>query len=90
MARIFNIYFTYQEVMHTAVISVRETGFFTEYTLMNFEEALLDQLPGTKIIKRSSSPFIFLNANPAHSSDLIDTILKAVAEHVEVVSEVKR
>ncbi|MGE5518755.1 MAG: hypothetical protein ACM3VS_02430 [Candidatus Dadabacteria bacterium] len=85
MARIFNIYFTFEEVTHTAVVSVRKTAFLTEYTLVNFDESLLQLLPGTKIIKRSHENFIFLDANPSHSSALMDTILRAVAEHLEVV-----
>jgi hypothetical protein len=82
MARIFNIYFSHDDKMHSAVVSVRQTPFFTEYTLNNFNDELLDLLPGNKIISKGPEHFIFQNALPEHSSLLMDAIIKAVAEHL--------
>ena len=82
MARIFNIYFTYNDVMHNAIISVRSTPFFTEFTLNNFNEELLELLPGNKILSKGPDHFIFQNASSENSSDLMNAIIKAVAEHL--------
>lgn len=82
MARIFNIYFTYNDSIHTAVVSVRKTAFFTEYTLNNFNEQLLEFLPGNKILSKSSGHFVFQNASAEHSTALMNAIIKAVSEHL--------
>mgnify|MGYP001413824318 CR=1 FL=1 len=82
MARIFNIYFTHGDVVRSAVVSVRQTPFFTEYTLNNFDEELEGLLPGNKIISKGPDHFIFQNAGPSDSSELMQSIIKAVAEHL--------
>ena len=82
MARIFNIYFSYEDRMYHAVVSVRTTPFFTEYTLNNFNEELLEMLPGNKILSRSPGHYVFQNASPNHSSELMNAIIKAVKEHL--------
>jgi 2-keto-3-deoxy-galactonokinase len=83
MARIFNIYFSYNNEMHNAVVSVRTTPFFTEYSLSSFNEELLGLLPGTKIISKSRDSFIFQNATPDNSNELMEEIIRAVAEHLQ-------
>jgi hypothetical protein len=82
MARIFNIYFNYNQQMHNAVVSVRTTPFFTEYTLIDFNEQLLELLPGNKIVSRGPNHFIFKNASDENSSALMQAIIKAVTEHL--------
>ena len=82
MARIFNIYFLHENLQHSAIVSVRNTPFFTEYTLNNFNEDLLRYLPGNKIISRSPEHFIFQNATDEHSTELMGAIIKAVTEHL--------
>ena len=81
MAQIFNIYFTYDDVPHSAMVSVRKTHFFLEYTLHNLTDDLLQQLPGNRIISRSVNDFIFQHASPEHQTDLMVTLLKVVSEH---------
>ena len=83
MARIFNIYFTHDDQMHNAVVSVRNTPFFTEYTLTNFSEDLLKLLPGNKILSKAPDHFIFQNASDENSSKLMKEIIRAVAEHLQ-------
>ena len=83
MARIFNIYFPHEDFVHSAMVSVRKTPFFTEYTLTNFNEELLSHLPGNKIISRGPEHFIFQNATEEHSSALMMAIIKAVSEHLQ-------
>jgi hypothetical protein len=82
MARIFNIYFPHENLVHIAVVSVRSTPFFTEYTLTNFNEELLLFLPGNKIISREPDHFVFQNASKEHSLELMTAIIKAVSEHL--------
>ena len=82
MARIFNIYFPHENLVRSAIVSVRNTPFFTEYTLTNFDEELLSFLPGNKIISRGPGDFIFQNASEEHSTDLMMAIIKAVTEHL--------
>jgi hypothetical protein len=84
MARIFNIYFTYNGMMHNAIVSVRTTPFFTEYSLNNFNEDLLALLPGNKILSKSPDHFIFQNASSEHSPALMNAIIQAVAEHLHI------
>jgi hypothetical protein len=66
--------------MHNAMVSVRTTPFFTEYTL-NFEEELMEILPGNKIISTSSDHFTFQHASSGESSPLMQEIIKAVSQH---------
>lgn len=82
MARIFNIYFFYEGMMHNAIVSMRTTPFFTEYTLTNFNEQLLELLPGNKILSQSPGHFVFQNASSGNSAVLMDAIIKAVSEHM--------
>ena len=83
MARIFNIYFTHDDRMHNAVVSVRNTPFFTEFTLNNFSEDLLELLPGNKILSKGPDHFIFQNASAENSSKLMKEIIRAVSEHLQ-------
>jgi hypothetical protein len=82
MARIFNIYFAFEGMMYNAVVSVRSTAFFTEYTLNNFDEELLALLPGNKILSQASGHFVFQNATNENSVPLMNAIIKAVSEHM--------
>ena len=82
MARIFNIYFTYDDRMHNAIVSVRNTPFFTEFTLNNFSEDLVELLPGNKILSQAPDHFIFQNASSENSSKLMNEIIRAVSEHL--------
>ena len=82
MARIFNIYFLHDDLVHSAIVSVRNTPFFTEYTLSNFNEELLKFLPGNKIISKNPEHFMFQDATEQHSSQLMAAIIKAVTEHL--------
>lgn len=61
------------------MVSVRNTPFFTEYTL-NFDEELMQQLPGNKIISASSGHFVFQHASSLESTPLMKEIIKAVSQ----------
>ncbi len=83
MARVFNIYFSYKNTMRNAIVMVRKTPFFTEYTL-NFDEEVLQVLPGNKIISTSADHFIFQHATGNESSPLMKEILTAVSQHSHI------
>jgi hypothetical protein len=82
MARIFNIYFNYDNVTYHAVVSVHSTALYTEYSINNINEDLLATLPGNKIISLSPEHFVFQNAQRHHSIMLMDAIIVAVKDHV--------
>jgi len=82
MARIFSIYFSYNDTMHNAMVSVRTTPFFTEYTL-NFDNALMGQLPGNKIISTDTGQFIFQHTAAQDATPLMKEIIRAVSEHLQ-------
>jgi hypothetical protein len=83
MARVFNIYFSFNNAMRNAIVTVRTTPFFTEYTL-NFDEELLQELPGNKIISTSANHFIFQHASSNELSPLMKEILAAVSQHIHI------
>jgi len=68
--------------MYNAVVSVRTTPFHTEYTLNNFDDELLDLLPGNKILSHSPGHFVFQNASSDSPTLLMTSIIKAVSEHM--------
>jgi hypothetical protein len=86
MARLFTINFTYNDVPFTTIVTVQTTPFYMEYTLANLDSELLLLLPGNKIISPSSKNFLFPNASPEHSTELMNSIIKAVAQHMEAVN----
>jgi len=86
MARIFTINFTYESVSHTAMIAVRQTPFFMEYTISMLPEEIMHQLPGNRIISTGLQQLIFANATLDESSDLMNEILRAVADHLQTTT----
>ncbi len=84
MARIFNIYFEYEGMAYNAMVSVRVTPFFTEYTISAGEE-LMQLLPGNKIASKGPDHFVFLNADNAVRTKLMDSIIQALSRHLQAV-----
>jgi hypothetical protein len=82
MARIFNIYFSHNGIMHNAIVSVHTAPLFTEYTLVHFDEDLLELLPGNKILFTPDDGFFFQSAGPGNSHELMKEIIRAVEEHL--------
>jgi hypothetical protein len=68
--------------MYNAMVSVRTTAFFTEYTL-NFDDELMELLPGNKIISTSPEHFIFQHASSSELSPLMKEIIRAVSQHAQ-------
>ena len=88
MARIFNIYFSYDDVTHNAVVSVRTTPFFTEYVLGNLDTDLTMLLPSNKIISQVPGQLFFQNITPLHSIDLMNVIIKSIAKHLHANNDI--
>jgi hypothetical protein len=88
MARIFNIYFIYDEVTHSAVVSVRTTPFFTEYTLGNLDTDLVLLLPSNKIISQAPDRLFFQNMTQVHSQNLMDVIIKSITKHLHANNDI--
>ena len=82
MARIFNIYFEYEGMAYNAMVSVRPTPFFTEYTISAGEE-VMHLLPGNKIASKSPDHFVFLNADNAVRTKLMESIIQALSRHLQ-------
>jgi hypothetical protein len=86
MARIFTISFTHNDTSFHTMVAVKTTPFYIEYTLADLDEELALLLPGNKIISPSFRSFIFPNAQPHHSGELMGAIIKAVRIHLQAVN----
>ena len=85
MARIFSVGFMHKGVAHNAMISVRTSPFFTEYSIHIFDELLTALLPNNKVISTSENSFAFSDSTLENDPQLMDDILKAIAEHVHSI-----
>jgi len=82
MARIFSIQFYYKELLHNAMISVRETPFFTEYKVSLLNDAFKNELSSDKIISTAQGHFAFANVLLQNYSGLMKEIIKAISYHI--------
>lgn len=82
MARIFSIHFTHEGVQHNAMVSMRNTPFFTEYTVNMLDYSIADQLPNNKIISTSKESFIFSDSTQENSPVLMHAILQAMTAYL--------
>ena len=87
MARIFNIYFSFDGESHSSIVSVRATPFFTEYTLA-LDAHLLNQLPSNKIIATLDGDTHFQLKSSHCNERLMKAILQAVTHHLDVSQNV--
>lgn len=83
MARIFSIQFDYEGILHSAMVTVRTTPFFTEYSINMLDDELMQQLPGNKIVSTATNQLAFMNTSPKEVSPLMECILTAVANHLQ-------
>jgi hypothetical protein len=82
MARIFNIYFTYNGTVLNGMVSVRTTPFYREYTL-SFSDEVMELLPCNKIISTTPNQYQFLHSSNASATPLMQEVIRAVAEHLQ-------
>lgn len=87
MARVFTINFVFNEKQYHTLVTVKTTPFYLEYTLANLDAELVQQLPGSKIISPSANQFLFANFTPLHSTTLMNAIIRAVSQHLQLVTD---
>ena len=85
MARIFSISFPYGGMEHNAMVTVRTTPFFTEYTINVFDDELAELLPNNKVISTSPTSFTFSDSTSENAPQLMTGIIKAIAGHVHTL-----
>jgi len=83
MARIFSIHFQYKGLPQSAMVSVRNTPFYTEYTISMLPDEVISALPGNKLISTGQNHLIFANATLDESTELMRDIIKAVEDHLQ-------
>lgn len=82
MARIFSIEFTYEGITHNAMVSVRPTPFFTEYSISMLQDDIQRQLPGNTIISTGPNQFRFQDQKGKECTELMEEIIRAVSHHL--------
>jgi hypothetical protein len=83
MARIFTINFFYKTELESAIISVRTTPFFTEYTINPMDEEIMEKLPLKKIISSAPGQFSFVDFTKEQFTPLMKNIIEAIAQHLQ-------
>lgn len=86
MARIFSIQFYYGGEAYNAMVSVRTTPFFTEYSINMLDENIADLLPNNKIVSTAKDHFVFSDSARQNEPALMKEIIKAVAGHMQTIS----
>jgi hypothetical protein len=83
MARIFSMFFEFEnETFHT-VVTVHTTPFFTEFRINIPNDRLRALLPGNKIISTSPFHYEFQHANKENSLPLMNEIIRVVSQHMQ-------
>jgi hypothetical protein len=82
MARIFTIDFSFENALHHAIVSVRETPFYTEYKITLQSPQLNELLLSDKIISPQPHTFVFANVAAQEYNQLMTQVLVAVSEHI--------
>jgi hypothetical protein len=85
MARIFSIHFMHEGVVHNAMVSVRTTPFFSEFTITMLDEEIAGLLPNNKILSATKNHFVFSDSSSENSPQLMNAIIGAVAEHMQTM-----
>lgn len=86
MARIFSIQFDYEGIARAAMVTVRSTPFFTEYSINMLDDELMQQLPGNKIVSTAPNHLAFINTSAREATPLMECILNAVANHLQTTA----
>ena len=86
MARIFSIHFIYEGMQHNAMVSMRHTPFFTEYSVNMLHYSIADQLANNKIISTSKESFVFSDSTEENVPALMQVILQAVSAYMLAIN----
>lgn len=84
MARIFTINFLYEGADQSAMVAVRTTPFFTEYTLSMITPEIMQQLPCDRVIS-TANHYRFAETSET-ATELMEEILKAIASHAHTIA----
>ena len=82
MARIFTIDFSFDNALHHAIISVRETPFHTEYKITLQSPQLNELLLSDKILSPQPQTFLFANVGTHEYNQLMKEVLAAVSDYI--------
>lgn len=85
MARIFSIHFIHEGAEHNAMVSMRNTPFYTEYTVTMLHISIAGQLPNNKILSTSKDSFVFSDSTKENSPGLMQVIIQAIASYMMVI-----
>ena len=80
MARVFTINFTHKGQDRSAVIAVRPTPFYTEYSVSLFDEDIAHDLHSTTIVSSTNEKFRYLDC--LQETELMQKIILGVSEHL--------
>jgi hypothetical protein len=75
----------HEGIAYNAMVSVRTTPFFMEYTITMLDESIAEQLPNNKIISTSKDSFVFSDSTSENSKELMEQILQAVSSHMQAL-----
>lgn len=82
MARVFNIYFEFEGLTYSSMVTVKHNPFFTEYVL-TLDDELLHHLPSNIIVSTSESDLHFQAGKQHANTSLMRAIIMAVADHLK-------
>lgn len=85
MARIFTIDFMHEGSLCHAMVTVRTTPFYTEYSVQISDEAVAAQLPNNKIISAYRDNYMFSDSTSRNSTALMDELIHAISEHIKTL-----
>lgn len=83
MARIFSIYFTYDDSLRSAIVSVRQLPEQTEFVLGNLDEEIYKLLPGNTLVLSPAGSLFFKDQPVVNEpAELINTVIESLAQHL--------
>ena len=85
MARIFSIDFIHEDNVCHAMVTVRNTPFFTEYSVQISDESVAAQLPNNKVISAYPDNYVFSDSTSRNSTALMDELIHAIAGHIRTL-----
>ena len=85
MARIFSIDFTYEGMLCHAMVTVRDTPFFTEYSIHISEEEVAALLPNNKMISVHKDSYEFSDSTSRNAPSLMNLLIHTVSDHIRTL-----
>ena len=85
MARIFSIDFAHNGMTCHAMVTVRNTPFFTEYSIQISDEDVAALLPNNKIISVHKNSYEFSDSVARNAPSLMTELIHAISDHVRTL-----